>query len=826
MASETDWLGNEVTFTHDTDGNTTAQDNDVSTSNPNGTSSTAFSYDNADQNTQATSDQPDCSGSERNPDPVLLGQRPGRATPTASSPRTPRPPTAPPARARPPTSATTATTRRGGSSTRAQPPKGRAQQHRLRRLGRSHHHLQPRLQRRQPRHLHPEPSTPPARSPVRPRSRIGGSTSTYTYDTLGDQTQSVTGSATTNSASTRPTRWPALDPDRLGQLPLHRRRLGGRGHDVTAARCGARPPTSTPPGPSTRELPQRELLCGGRHRRLRDRLQRTRLVGAERHRFIRTLNAVSCTSSSFCVAVDSYGIAHDLQRQPWSTPSARLHPDHQRRHLYQFQLLRRRRTPRLRHHLQRNSLVGTPTDIDSRRDLDAYRAQARPSAWRSTPSGYAVIYNGMLVDGHRHRLHPEHRRRDLCESRPSAWQWMHPATPSSTTAARGRAAADIDASRTIEAVSCPSSELLRGGGHFGLCHHVQRLNWSSPIDIDGINALEARQLPRATAAMRPTTTATSSPTTARAGRAPRTSTPAAAQRHLVSEHHVLCRRRGIRLRVTLRPRLRRGATADVDSTRAIDATTCVSSTFCVAVGTSGYATIYNGNTWSTPTDVDSSRTLDAVSCASASFCVAVDTSGYATIYNGTSWSTPTRHRLCRSTTPSPVRPPASVSRWAPRATPPSTTELLVAPAESTPAALSTPCRVPSSTFCEAVDTSGYAVKYTGSMGTAHRHRFDPQPRRGTCVSTTFCVAAGASGYAITYSAPSWSTPSDVDSSRTIKALSCTTFGQCVAVDASGYATTYNGTSGRPRPTSTDPMPSKPELRLARSARPPTTTATS
>ena len=55
MATETDWLGNEVTFAHDGDGNLTAQDNDVGTSNPTGTSSTSFSYDNADLNTQASS---------------------------------------------------------------------------------------------------------------------------------------------------------------------------------------------------------------------------------------------------------------------------------------------------------------------------------------------------------------------------------------------------------------------------------------------------------------------------------------------------------------------------------------------------------------------------------------------------------------------------------------------------------------------------------------------------------------------------------------------------------------------------------------------------
>jgi RHS repeat-associated protein len=61
MASVTDWLGNEVAFAHDGDGNLTAQDNDVSTSNPAGTSNTAFTYDNADQNSQSSSTL-SCSG--------------------------------------------------------------------------------------------------------------------------------------------------------------------------------------------------------------------------------------------------------------------------------------------------------------------------------------------------------------------------------------------------------------------------------------------------------------------------------------------------------------------------------------------------------------------------------------------------------------------------------------------------------------------------------------------------------------------------------------------------------------------------------------------
>jgi YD repeat-containing protein len=55
MASVTDWLGNTVDFGHDGDGNLTSQLDAVSTSNPSGTSGTSYSYDGADLNTGTTS---------------------------------------------------------------------------------------------------------------------------------------------------------------------------------------------------------------------------------------------------------------------------------------------------------------------------------------------------------------------------------------------------------------------------------------------------------------------------------------------------------------------------------------------------------------------------------------------------------------------------------------------------------------------------------------------------------------------------------------------------------------------------------------------------
>ena len=65
MTSAVDWLGDQVAFAHDVDGNPTGQDNDVSTSNPTGTSNTMWSYDNADENTgAATTMNQSCGGPE------------------------------------------------------------------------------------------------------------------------------------------------------------------------------------------------------------------------------------------------------------------------------------------------------------------------------------------------------------------------------------------------------------------------------------------------------------------------------------------------------------------------------------------------------------------------------------------------------------------------------------------------------------------------------------------------------------------------------------------------------------------------------------------
>ena len=76
---------------------------------------------------------------------------------------------------------------------------------------------------------------------------------------------------------------------------------------------------------------------------------------------------------------------------------------------------------------------------------------------------------------------------------------------------------------------------------------------------------------------------------------------------------------------------------------------CVSFNFCAAVSLSGEAVIWNGATWGTGTapnswtnPIDGSNAFASVSCSSTTSCEAVDTSGNAFFYNGTTWAGPTK----------------------------------------------------------------------------------------------------------------------------------------------------------------------------------------
>jgi hypothetical protein len=70
---------------------------------------------------------------------------------------------------------------------------------------------------------------------------------------------------------------------------------------------------------------------------------------------------------------------------------------------------------------------------------------------------------------------------------------------------------------------------------------------------------------------------------------------------------------------------------------------CTSPTFCVAVTYTGRFSRFNGTTWTDPATFDSASSPGPlhVSCASSTFCIAVDQLGQAFKYNGSTWSSAT-----------------------------------------------------------------------------------------------------------------------------------------------------------------------------------------
>ena len=72
---------------------------------------------------------------------------------------------------------------------------------------------------------------------------------------------------------------------------------------------------------------------------------------------------------------------------------------------------------------------------------------------------------------------------------------------------------------------------------------------------------------------------------------------------------------------------------------------CASSSFCVALANTSDGELYyrwNGSAWSSPSgpfDASGGHTV-SLSCTSTAFCLETDETGFASVFNGTSWSTP------------------------------------------------------------------------------------------------------------------------------------------------------------------------------------------
>ena len=204
------------------------------------------------------------------------------------------------------------------------------------------------------------------------------------------------------------------------------------------------------------------------------------------------------------------------------------------------------------------------------------------------------------------------------------------------------------------------------------------------------------------------------------------------------------------------------------STGTLVAVSCPSTSFCVAVDDYGNAYTFNGSTWSAPLEVDptSAVRLTSVSCASVAFCVAAD--GYdAYVYDGSTWSGP--HQI--GTPRQGVADGGAVS-------------------------------CPSASFCMAVDFNGTAVSYNGSSWSPPVALTAASLSSVSCPSASYCMAVDLAGNAFTFNGSSWSAPQGSGLPTTFGvSASCPTTTFCTAVSwnvdfSTGattlYAATYNG----------------------------------
>jgi RHS repeat-associated protein len=790
LISSTDWLSNVVTYAYDADGNQTSQDNNVSTGNPSGTSSTAFGYDAADNNSYAVSTiNQVCGGSEtltqwfaggayglRNADGQLTyyythyaGSCSGQsdiernysydqagdlifqgASGQGSSPNN----FAYDASGDP----TTISSHDGSGSfdTYSQTFDAAGED--------------------------------TGQSPI---SGSSGVSSTYTYDTLGDQIKDV--STTTDTYGFNATGQMSSVTTPSGTVNYL---YDGDGVEAGTSTTGTATSQWTDPTDidSTRAIDAETCTTATFCVAVGASGYATTYNGTTWSTPVdadstRTMDAVSCTSSTFCVAVDTSGDATDFNGTTWSTP----------------------------------------VDIDSTRSVNAVSCVSTTFCVAVGASGYAAIYTGTWatssdIDSTRTMDALSCTSSTFCEAVDTSGDatkytgsWAASTDIDSTRSvntisctsstfcvaagASGYAAvytgtwaasSDVDSTRAIKDVACPSTTLCLAVDSSGYSTTYNGTSWSTPTDIDGSNALTALSCASSTncAAVDADgnaltyTGSWSSAISVDATRSVSAISCPTATFCITGDSSGYAAVYEVATQAWAAP-------VDVDSTRAIDAETCSSTTFCVAVGASGYATTYNGTNWSTPVDADSTRTMDAVSCVSSVFCVAVDASGDATIYNGSSWSTPTDIDSTRSVNAvscvsSTFCVAVGASGYAAIYTGTWATSSDVDSARSMDALSCT-----SSTFCEAVDTSGDVTKYTGSWATSTDIDSTRSVNTISCTSSTFCVAAGASGYAAVYTG-SWAASSDVDSTRTIKVVACLTTTFCEAIDSSGDATKYTG----------------------------------
>jgi len=204
----------------------------------------------------------------------------------------------------------------------------------------------------------------------------------------------------------------------------------------------------------------------------------------------------------------------------------------------------------------------------------------------------------------------------------------------------------------------------------------------------------------------------------------------------------------------------------------LNSISCPKVSWCLAVDASGAFVTGAATSWSIPAYAEAGVPLSAVSCTSSSSCVAVDSDGNAIEFDGTKWSAP----VSVTTDAGGLTAVSCVADGAGSST---------------------------TAFCVAVDGSGNAFELNGgSWSTATSIDSGAALMSVSCTASDFCVAGGADGNVITYDG-TWGTPLQVITDQypyddAIESVSCTSGTFCAAVDENGDASVYDNSAWSPQ----------------------------
>ena len=183
---------------------------------------------------------------------------------------------------------------------------------------------------------------------------------------------------------------------------------------------------------------------------------------------------------------------------------------------------------------------------------------------------------------------------------------------------------------------------------------------------------------------------------------------------------------------------------------------CVTTTFCEAVSTLGYATSFNGASW-TKANQQASVALASVSCPSATFCMAVGDQGTTVANNFGTWTTRTLG--------------------------------------GSPSLTSVSCV--SSSFCMAVDNDDHYYLWSGSSwGSAMSGGETPDYRSFdavSCASTTFCAMTDNTGHVVFWNGSSTFGFLLTNSNASMDGASCPSIAGCVFGDSRGSGVLFANT---------------------------------